>query len=170
MLYCTWKICHFWDWSNAGINHMFWKSLLERFIILTSGYFKSRRSLWKQPRDPFVFQTVESLCYFCQPWLSKWLWVKVIQLWSVGVLSAPWNTDFKKQPLWTWSAHCSQGLRSLTQFLSGTKFTIIEHHKPRINRNQCSGYMSSHSQHGWSKRKRSVKLSCLALYLCFPSI
>ena len=118
-LFCftvVWKYVILWDWSNAGIKSMFWKSLLERFIILTSGYFKSPSIFMKTAKRSICFlNSRKSLLPFVNhDWTndfgSKWFSCEM-----PGVLPAPWNR-LKKQSLWTWAAHCSQGLSSPTQF------------------------------------------------------
>lgn len=119
-LFCftvVWKYVILRDWSNAGIKNMFWKSLLERFIILTSGYFKSPSIFMKTAKRSICFPNSRKVSVtFCQPWLNKWLWVKVIQLWSAWGPASPLEYRLKKQSLWTWAAHYSQGLSSPIQF------------------------------------------------------
>lgn len=57
-LFCftvVWKYVILWDWSSARIKNMLWKSLLERFIILTSGYFKSLLIFMKTAKRSICF-------------------------------------------------------------------------------------------------------------------
>lgn len=98
-LFCftvVWKYVILWDWSNAGIKNMFWKSLLERFIILTSGYFKSQSIFMKTAKRSICFpNSGKSLLPFVNhDWTndfgSKWFSCEM-----PGVLPAPWNTDSK---------------------------------------------------------------------------
>lgn len=55
LLYNSLKMCHWWDWSSAGIKNMFWKSPLERLIILTSSYFKSLSIFMKTAKRSICF-------------------------------------------------------------------------------------------------------------------
>lgn len=98
-LFCfivVWKYVILWDWSNAGIKNMFWKSLLERFIILTSGYFKSPSIFMKTVKRSICFPSSRKslLPFVNHDWTndfgSKWFSCEV-----PGVLPAPWSTDSK---------------------------------------------------------------------------
>lgn len=98
-LFCfivVWKYVILWDWSNAGIKNMFWKSLLERFIILTSGYFKSPSIFMKTAKRSICFPNSRKsvLPFVNHDWTndfgSKWFSCEV-----PGVLPVPWNTNSK---------------------------------------------------------------------------
>lgn len=98
-LFCftvVWKYVILWDWSNAGIKNMFWKSLLERFIILTSGYFKSPSIFMKTAKRSICFpNSRKSLLPFVNHDWTNDFGSKRFSCEVPGVPPAHWNTDSK---------------------------------------------------------------------------
>lgn len=145
---------------------MFWKSLLERLIILTSSYFKSLSIFMKTAKRSICFpNSRKSLLPFVNhDWTndfrSKWFSCEV-----------PWSCQPLEYRLWK-SNHfgpeltiTAKGVTSLTHFFSLTN-TIIDHHKLIINRGQYKATCLHMASMAGQSLTHSVNPLCLGFH-CF---